>query len=142
MKTLRTSNFRYNELIYSDTAIINNIDNNAPEEYKENCIKLMLFLQELRDAFGKTIIINSGYRSKELNKLVGGSPISSHLYFLAADIRTGNIDELIDFIKDFYKDRDDYDQIIIESNGRSKWVHIGIEHPKYGKRGQLFNMNV
>lgn len=142
MKEIKTNNFSYNELIYSDTAIREGIDNNPPKEYIDNGIKLINFLQELRDAYGKPIMINSGFRSTELNKRIGGVPSSSHLYFLAADLRATNMSEFITFVKEFYKDRTDYDQIIIESNGRSKWVHIGINHPKYGQRNQLFNMNV
>ena len=139
---MNTKNFKFSELTYSDTAIREGIDNNPPKEYIDNGIKLINFLQELRDAYGKPIMINSGFRSTELNKRIGGVPSSSHLYFLAADLRATNMSEFITFVKEFYKDRTDYDQIIIESNGRSKWVHIGISHPKYGQRNQLFNMNV
>ena len=143
MKKIETKHFKYKDIIRSYTADKLNIDNNIPLIYKDNYIKLLGYLQELRDAYGKPIIVNSGYRSEELNKAVGGSRISSHLYCLAADIRTNDLNEFIPFVRDFYKDRSDYDQVIIESNSRgSKWIHIGIEHPKYGRRGQLFNMDV
>jgi len=53
-------------------------------------------LDEVRDKFGKPIVINSGYRSQEHNAAVGGKPKtetskgSSHMYGLAADIKCDN----------------------------------------------------
>ena len=53
-------------------------------------------LDEVRDKFGKPIVINSGYRSEEHNAAVGGKPKtetsrgSSHMYGLAADIKCDN----------------------------------------------------
>lgn len=44
-------------------------------------------LNEIRLAYGKPIIINSGYRSPEHNKKVGGVPNSYHVQGIAADIR-------------------------------------------------------
>ena len=43
-------------------------------------------LQELRDAAGGPIRVNSGYRCPEHNRKVGGSPTSQHLVGKAADI--------------------------------------------------------
>lgn len=48
--------------------------------------ELILKLQRLRNAIGKPITVNSGYRTPEYNKQVGGSPNSQHLYGKAADI--------------------------------------------------------
>ena len=53
-------------------------------------------LDEVRDKFGKPIVINSGYRTEEHNAEVGGKPKtetskgSSHMYGLAADIKCTN----------------------------------------------------
>ncbi len=47
-------------------------------------------LQPLRDAIGRPVYINSGYRSKSLNARVGGVPNSYHLRGLAADIHVDN----------------------------------------------------
>lgn len=43
-------------------------------------------LQLLRERVGKPIIINSGYRTPEHNKRVGGSPTSYHMQGMAVDI--------------------------------------------------------
>ena len=52
----------------------------------------MLFrsLDPLREAWGKPIKVNSGFRCPRLNKEVGGSPSSQHMKGEAADITVGN----------------------------------------------------
>lgn len=47
-------------------------------------------LQPLRDKYGKPMKVNSGYRCKELNEIVGGVPTSQHRLGEAADIKTGS----------------------------------------------------
>jgi uncharacterized protein YcbK (DUF882 family) len=47
-------------------------------------------LQPLRDAWGKPLKVNSGYRCKALNAAVGGVPTSQHLKGEAADIAAGD----------------------------------------------------
>ena len=46
----------------------------------------IILLQELRDSFGKSMIITSGFRCPEYNKKIGGAPKSQHLEGKAADI--------------------------------------------------------
>ena len=48
---------------------------------------LLAILDKLRDKIGEPIYINSGYRTPEHNKAVGGSNLSYHMYGMAADIR-------------------------------------------------------
>jgi zinc D-Ala-D-Ala carboxypeptidase len=47
-------------------------------------------LDKAREIAGIPFIINSGYRCPKHNKEIGGSPTSSHLKGLAADIKTTN----------------------------------------------------
>jgi len=49
--------------------------------------KLAVLLQEIREHFGKPVIINSAYRTEEHNENVGGAANSYHLYGKAADIQ-------------------------------------------------------
>ena len=53
--------------------------------------QLLHKLQELRDEIGKPIIINSGYRTPEYNKKVGGAQNSYHMQGKAADIQVNGI---------------------------------------------------
>jgi hypothetical protein len=47
--------------------------------------RLIEALQAIRDRYGVPVIINSGYRSVEHNRAVGGSPNSQHIHGNAAD---------------------------------------------------------
>ncbi len=51
---------------------------------------LVEMLNDAREIFGKPIVINSGYRTKDHNEEVGGKEDSSHLKGLAADISCVN----------------------------------------------------
>lgn len=52
--------------------------------------KLVRILDEIRGEIGIPMVINSGYRTKEHNKSVGGRRNSSHLRGYAADIHCTN----------------------------------------------------
>lgn len=58
----------------------------TPPELIPNLQTLAENLQILRDYLGFPIQINSGYRSPEQNKKVGGAPNSMHMQGKAADI--------------------------------------------------------
>ena len=49
--------------------------------------KLVKMLQELRELYGKKIVITSGVRCREHNAKIGGAPNSYHLYGMAVDIK-------------------------------------------------------
>ena len=72
------------------------------DEFKCKCGKcdpilvddaLIAWLQKIRDHFGKSVNVNSGYRCKTHNASpkVGGSPTSHHVKGMAADIRVQGI---------------------------------------------------
>ena len=48
-------------------------------------------LDQLREKFGAPLRINSGYRCKAYNSLIGGSPTSKHMQGRAVDINTMNM---------------------------------------------------
>ena len=56
--------------------------------------KLVNGLQKIRDHFGKSVRINSAYRTAAHNKAVGGSPNSQHLQGKAADIVIAGVSPL------------------------------------------------
>lgn len=51
-------------------------------------------LNALREAVNRPLIINSGYRSPEYNKMIGGAPSSYHLKGQAFDIRASHYEQL------------------------------------------------
>lgn len=141
---MRWKNFKLEDLSVSYTADINGIDNTIPEKYLQNAYDILDFVQGLRDFYRKPININSGYRSEDLNKAVRGSKMSSHLFAMAVDIspnHSEDFNEFVEIVKEYAKDKA-FDQIIIERNKNSRWVHIGLNHPVYGQRKQLFKMVV
>jgi uncharacterized protein YcbK (DUF882 family) len=80
--------FTLSELLKSDTATKNKLWNGAPKEAEENLRALVdEVLDPLREAYGRPIRVNSGYRCPLLNRLVGGSPNSQHMRGEAADIQ-------------------------------------------------------
>ena len=63
-----------------------------PAEVRQNIEALVAnVLDPLREAYGKPIYVNSGYRCEKHNKAVGGVPNSQHLLGQAADIRPGTL---------------------------------------------------
>ncbi len=74
-----TNNFTLQEFNCKDGTAV-------PDEYMANVQKLAEQLQILRDYLGESIHINSGYRSPEWNKKVGGKKASQHMLAKAADI--------------------------------------------------------
>lgn len=79
-----TSNFKLSEFACKDGTAV-------PDIFLPNIMELAKNLQVLRDALGKPIHINSGYRSVAHNASVGGSPKSQHLLGKAADIRVNGL---------------------------------------------------
>ena len=96
--------FTYEEMIQSAIAKTNGIANRPKStEITENLKKTMYILDIIRTFASVPIIINSGYRCKKLNELVGGANNSYHLKGLAADFRTyngKNMAEILDFLKE------------------------------------------
>ena len=121
-----SNNFTMAEFTKSQTAERRGIDNTPQGEHLDAAKALFEnVVQKVRDQFGPTVI-NSGYRSPELNEAVGGSSRSQHCKGEAADIEvpgTPNA-ELAEWIRDNL----DFDQLILEfytpGIPDSGWVHV------------------
>jgi hypothetical protein len=88
------------------------------------------------------IIINSGYRSPELNRKVGGSATSNHLTGCAVDIRVVGIEQAMRYaviLMDYADEtKQDYDELLIERNkSGGYWLHFAVR-PKDNRRKTLF----
>lgn len=84
-----SKNFDYKEFEKSDTAARLHINNVITTSLVRDNVKALVdnVLQPLRDAWGKPLHINSGYRCMKLNEAVGGVPTSQHIMGQAADVR-------------------------------------------------------
>lgn len=134
--------FELNEFLYSDTALKNKIPNLPSFQIVENIKMMIPLLNGLRDIWGSSIIVSSGYRCPELNKKVGGSSTSAHLMGFAVDLvpSNGKMNEFIECCKRYFKEKM-FDQVIIESSGSSRWVHFGLFNNKMQQRRQIFNID-
>ena len=114
-----TPNFTYEELTRTDHRELLNVPDAAA---LKNLDKLALFLEEVRALIGRPIIINSAYRSPEVNKSVGGAPTSQHVKGQAADFRVIGMtpDQITRLL---HKSKLPYDQLIREFDS---WTHISI----------------
>jgi hypothetical protein len=85
-----SKNFSFDEFEYSARAIAEGIENKIPSAQVGAAIKnlTVTVLQPLRDDLEASVIVESGYRCKELNELVGGVESSHHRKGEAADIRS------------------------------------------------------
>ena len=133
--------FTINEMIASDTAKAKGIDNSPTTAVRANLVALIeTLLDPLREAWKSPIKVTSGYRCGVLNKAVGGSTTSAHLYGCAVDIVpiNGRIAEFKQFCLDYFATRrHQFDQVILETKGASEWVHIGLKKRDGSKRGQI-----
>ena len=80
---------------------------------------------------GEPIIINSGYRSPQLNKRIGGVPTSNHLTGCAVDIRVNGMEQLIRYaaiLLDYADEtHQDFDELLIEKNRYGAiWLHFAV----------------
>jgi uncharacterized protein YcbK (DUF882 family) len=79
-----TTNFSLEEFKCKDGSDI-------PNDVLKNIIELAKNLQVLRDAIGKSITINSGYRSPKYNAKIGGVKNSQHVKGKASDLRVSGM---------------------------------------------------
>ena len=86
-----TKNFSLAELTASAVALRRHIDNTPGSEALAS-LRLLAhdILQPLRDAYGKPILVTSGYRCPALNAAVRGARGSQHMLGEAADIKAAS----------------------------------------------------
>lgn len=95
---------------------------NTPNQLQINNLqRLAEFLETVRTLLGKPILIDSGFRSPEVNHAVGSTSNSQHMKGCAADIRVPGMTPA-EVVKAIYDADLPYDQLILELG----WTHISI----------------
>lgn len=110
-------------------------DNTPPPEAQARLIALCAaVLDPLREALGRSVAINSAYRSAAVNKAIGGSTTSQHMLGEAADIRVDGMtpQQLATFIA---AEKLPFDQLIWEPT----WVHVSYSLTR--RRGQTLRFD-
>jgi hypothetical protein len=127
------------EVTRSETAKRKGVSNMPTPEHLEN-FKLLAekVFEPIREHFKVPIHLSSGYRSKELNKAIGGSLTSQHCTGEAIDIdMDGSASGVTNkMVFDYIKENLNFDQLINEFD--YSWVHVS--YNSNGKqRKQILN---
>ena len=120
------------------------LSNEPNKEQVENLKRVCRWLEELRLRYNlnkkekiknkegeEPIIINSGFRSAEVNRAVGGAATSNHLTGCAVDIRVAGIEQLLRYavilldISD--ESKEDFDELLIDKKGPVMWLHFAVK---------------
>jgi len=107
------------------------IENEPNEAQVENLKRVCQWLEKLRRRWDKPIIINSGYRSPQVNRAVGGAPNSNHLTGCAVDIHVSGMEQLIRYaaiLLDISDERqENFDELLLERSPKgSYWLHFAV----------------
>jgi len=126
-----TKHFTLEELTITEHREFSNEPN---ESEKTNLVRLAIFLEQVKDLLGgKPVMVNSAFRSAQVNQAVGSAPTSQHRVGCAADLRIPGMtpDEVV---KAVIASDLPFDQVIREFD---RWTHISIpNNPELTPRKQ------
>jgi len=98
-------------------------DNTPNGDEIANLTRLAIFLERVKAKLGmKPVMINSGFRSKQVNDSVGSKDTSQHRLGCAADLRVPGMTPR-EVVQTLIDSGLPYDQIILEFNS---WTHISV----------------
>jgi hypothetical protein len=115
-----TEHFTLEELTHTDHR---EFDNTPNDTELQNLRRLAEFLEDIKKTLdGKPIMVNSAFRSKQVNDAVGSRDSSQHRIGCAVDIRVPGLtpDQVV---KTIIASDLPYDQLIREFD---RWTHISI----------------
>jgi hypothetical protein len=122
-----TEHFTLEELTHTDHR---QFDNTPNDEELANLQRLAEFLERVKMVLrGKPIMINSAFRSKQVNDAVGSKDTSQHRVGCAADIRVPGM-KPNEVVQAIMASGLEYDQIIREFDS---WTHISIPNHSEAK---------
>ena len=122
-----TEHFTLEELTVTDHR---QFDNTPNAEEKANLVRVAELLEQVKTALdGKPVIVNSAFRSKQVNDAVGSKDTSQHRVGCAADIRVPGMtpDQVV---KAIIAAKLPFDQLIREFDS---WTHISVPNDPKGK---------
>ena len=135
--TQLTKNFSLHEMIKSETALRQGLENNpGPAEIanlKSLCVNV---LQPIRDHYARGVKVNSGFRHPDVNAAVGGSRTSDHCRGMAADIEIPGVPNAV--LAEWIEKNLQFTQLILEfytpGVPDSGWVHVSYDSTNLKKQ--------
>ena len=136
---IKSEYFSLAELTKSETAARHKIDNTPSASIVANLqYGVDMVLDPLRRLYGQPIKINSGYRSSQLNKLVGGVPNSWHQLGNAADIHISSAGEAKILFSNLQK-LPSVDTVLFEHSKSAQWLHVQWDKTRTPRHHYNFN---
>lgn len=128
-----TENFTMEELTESGIAERNGIDNVPDQKSLGNLVRLAHSLQEIRDLINAPLIVTSGFRCQEVERILKKKSNdwiskSQHTRGNAADIRSHAFGTPRKLVETIINSPVKFDQLILEFDS---WVHFGLSDGKW-----------
>ena len=120
-----TTNFSLEEMVHSQVADRNGLDNTPKETVVVALKKTASLLERVRSLLCTPIVISSGYRSIVVNAAVGGAASSQHTKGEAVDFTSPRYGQPSLIMRKIANSGIPFDQCILEyaENGGG-WIHI------------------
>ena len=115
-------NFTLQELTVSEIAARRGLDNTPNATEVANLVRVAELLEQVRALLSKPILVNSAFRSKQVNDAVGSRDTSQHRLGCAADIRVPGMSPK-QVVQACIDAKLPFDQVIEEFDS---WTHISV----------------
>jgi zinc D-Ala-D-Ala carboxypeptidase len=132
-----SANFSLAQLTHSDTALKHGIANTVEPAHLINLRRLAAALEQVQRLLQHPLTINSAYRNREVNRLVGGVPASRHALGLAVDFVCPAFGTPLEVARAIAASPLGFDQLIHEYG---RWVHLGLAVEGETERRQLLTI--
>lgn len=148
-----SEHFNYSEMVTTNHQKLKVENWDKGMDYLENMKYMARWLEEIRQQWGKPIVLNSGFRCKALNKAIGGAHQSRHMTAEAVDIRCDSKEtarkmvQTIIYVATVTRSCSDrkfvelnhgyFDELILEHKDKSWWVHFAAKRVFKENRNKL-----
>lgn len=122
------------EMITKEEILMSRIaESDLPTDMQANLEKLHKSINKLRTAYGKPMIVSSGYRSPSQNAAAGGAKRSNHMSCLAVDIH--DVDGQLDaWCLSNLEVLEKCGLWLEHPDATPRWCHLQVVPPKSGNR--------
>jgi len=118
-----SQHFALEEFLFSEAAARLGLDNTPGAEELANLKLTAAFMEKIRTLLrGQAIVVHSGYRSPQVNRLLAGVPSSAHCRGLACDFVCPTFGTRAEVALAILASGLEYDQLILEYG----WVHVSL----------------